>query len=57
MDMNMPMRVLLDRLKLRRDSSEEATAGIERRDGTCGFTAEEIDRAPRVVSVEPRKDD
>lgn len=51
------MRELLDRLKLRRDSSAEATAGTERQDGTCGFTAEEIDNAPRVVPVPPRKDD
>jgi hypothetical protein len=55
--MNNSLRILLDRLKLRRDSSEEAATGIERGDGTCGFTAEEIDCAPRVVSVQPRKDD
>jgi len=51
------LRTILDRLKMPRDSSDEATAGIERKDGSCGFTAEELDRAPKVVTVEPRKDD
>jgi hypothetical protein len=51
------LRTLLDRMKIPRDASDEATLGIERKDGSCGFTAEELDRAPRVVTVEPRKDD
>lgn len=57
MEMTNSLRTLLDRLRIRRDLSDEATAGIQLKDGTCGFTAEEIARAPRVVTVEPGKDD
>jgi len=55
--MNALQRKLLDRLKMPRDASGEATAGMDREDGTCGFTAKEIESAPRVVTAEPREDD
>ena len=46
-----------DLLTRKPDDSPEAQLGIERPDGTCGFTVEEMQAAPPATTEPPEEDD